>query len=147
MRRLLVLVVAAAVMVSGYIHFYLYFRGGYRGIAPESFLGLTISRSFALNAIAALVIAEVLVLTLRYERMMAIVTLGAVGFAISTLVAYTLTRTTGLLGFSDDQTNTEAIIAVTAEIVALIGGVGILVTSRSSASGRSLLSTGSGTSA
>ena len=28
---------AAAVLVSGWVHFYLYFRGGYRGIAPESF--------------------------------------------------------------------------------------------------------------
>ncbi len=49
---------AVAILVSGWVHFYLYFRGGYRGIAPESMLGLTISRSFALNAIAAVVLAE-----------------------------------------------------------------------------------------
>ena len=44
---------AAAVLVSGWVHFSLYFRGGYRGIAPESVIGLTVSRSFALNAVAA----------------------------------------------------------------------------------------------
>ncbi len=49
---------ALAIMVSGWVHFYLYFRGGYRGIAPDEVLGLTISRSFAINAIAAVVIAE-----------------------------------------------------------------------------------------
>ena len=59
---------AVAILVSGWVHFYLYFRGGYRGIAPDSVLGLTISRSFALNAIAALVIAEALVLGLGTAR-------------------------------------------------------------------------------
>ena len=49
---------ALAVLVSGWVHFYLYFRGGYRGIHPDEFLGITISRSFAVNAIAAVVIAE-----------------------------------------------------------------------------------------
>jgi hypothetical protein len=41
------------------------------------------------------------------------------GFAASTLVAYALTRTCGLLGFQDDHTLTEAVIAVAAEVVAL----------------------------
>ena len=31
----LLLVGAAAVLVSAWVHFYLYFRGGYRGIAPN----------------------------------------------------------------------------------------------------------------
>ena len=69
-RTLLVLVGAAAVLVSGWVHFYLYFRGGYRGIAPESFAGLTISRSFVLNAVGALLIAEALVLSLVYRRLL-----------------------------------------------------------------------------
>ena len=60
-----VLVGAAAILVSGWVHFRLYFRGGYRGIAPESFAGLTISRSFALQAIRAVVIAELLVHAVR----------------------------------------------------------------------------------
>ena len=35
-KQILVGIGAAGVLVSGYIHFYLYFEGGYRGIAPES---------------------------------------------------------------------------------------------------------------
>ena len=66
----LVLVGAAAVLVSGWVHFYLYFRGGYRGIAPEAFAGLTISRSFVLNAVGVLLIAEALVLSLVYRRLL-----------------------------------------------------------------------------
>ena len=38
---------AVALLVSGWVHFYLYFRGGYRGIAPDDVLGLTISRGGA----------------------------------------------------------------------------------------------------
>ena len=45
--------------------------------------------------------------------------LGGLGFPAGTLVAHTLTRTSGLLGFHDDHTLTEAVIAVVAEVVAL----------------------------
>ena len=61
---------ATALLVSGWVHFYLYFRGGYRGIAIDSVLGLTISRSFAINAIAAVVIAEAVILGLRYRALL-----------------------------------------------------------------------------
>ncbi len=61
---------AVALLVSDWVHFYLYFRGGYRGIAPDEVAGLTISRSFALNAIAAVVIAEALILGLRYRALL-----------------------------------------------------------------------------
>ncbi len=128
MRRSWLLVFGAAgVLVSGYIHYYLYFQGGYRGIAPEEFLGITISRSFAVNAIAAVVIAELLVLSLRFTKLAVSAALIGAGFAVSTLIAYFLSRTTGLLGFEDDQTSTEAVIAVTAEIVALVALSGWLV--------------------
>jgi hypothetical protein len=128
MRRSWLLVFGAAgVLVSGYIHYYLYFQGGYRGIAPEEFLGITISRSFAVNAIAAVVIAELLVLSLRFTKLALPAALIGAGFAVATLVAYFLSRTTGLLGFEDDQTSTEAVIAVTAEIVALVALGGWLV--------------------
>ena len=62
---------ATALLVSGWVHFYLYFHGGYRGIAIDSVLGLNISRSFALNAIAAVVIAEAVILGLRYRALLA----------------------------------------------------------------------------
>jgi hypothetical protein len=111
---------AVAILVSGWVHFYLYFRGGYRGIAPDTVLGLTISRSFALNAIAALVIAEALVLGLRYRALLLPAAAVGAGFAVATLVAYFLSRTRGLLGFEENSTTTEAVIAMVAEAIALV---------------------------
>ncbi len=119
---------AVALLVSGWVHFYLYFRGGYRGIAPDSVLGLTISRSLALNAIAALVIAEGLVLGLRYGALLLPAAAVGAGFAVATLVAYFLSRTRGLLGFKETSTTTEAVIAMVAEVVALVTLVPVAVT-------------------
>jgi hypothetical protein len=115
-----VVVGALALLVSGWVHFYLYFRGGYRGIAPDSVLGLTISRSFALNAIAAVVIAEALVVGLRYRALVLPAAAVGAGFAVATLVAYFLSRTNGLLGFEETATTTEAVIAMAAETIALV---------------------------
>jgi hypothetical protein len=120
LQRPLLVIAVAATLVSGFVHFYLYFRGGYRGIAPEEVLGVTISRAFALNAIAAVVIAEALVLSLRFEWLTVPACIAAAVFAATTLVAYGLTRTTGFLGFTDDQTSTEAVVAGVAELVALV---------------------------
>ena len=111
---------ALAILVSGWVHFYLYFRGGYRGIAPDSVLGLTISRSFALNAIAAVVIAEALVLVLRYRALLLPAAAVGAGFAVATLGAYFLSRTRGLLGFEETSTTTEAVIAMVAEAIAVV---------------------------
>jgi hypothetical protein len=119
-RPILISVAAGGVLVSGYIHFYLYFEGGYRGIAPENFAGITISRAFALNAITGLVLAELLVASLIWPRLSLLAILGGIGFAATTLVAYGLTRTTGFLGFKDNHTITEAVIAVIAETATLI---------------------------
>ena len=110
---------AAAVLVSGWVHFYLYFRGGYRGIAPESVAGLTISRSFALNAIAALLVAEALVLATRYDRLVLPASAAGALFGVATLGAYFLSRTTGLLGFEESSTSTEAVAALVAEVIAI----------------------------
>jgi hypothetical protein len=113
------LVGATAILVSGWVHFYLYFRGGYRGIAPESVLGLTISRAFAINAVAALVLAEALVLGLRFRALLLPAAALGIAFAASTLVAYLLSRTNGLLGFEESTTTTEAVVAMVAEAVAI----------------------------
>ena len=90
--RLLLLVGTAGVLASAWVHFYLYFRGGYRGIAPESFLGMTMSRAFALNAIGGVVIAEGLVLATRFERLVVPAAAAGVLFAIGTLGAFFLSR-------------------------------------------------------
>jgi hypothetical protein len=119
-RRVVLIVGAAGVLVSSYIHYYLYFHGGYRGISIDRVLGLDVSRSFALQAISGFLIAWVLVLSLRWDRWVTIAAIVGALFAAGSLVAYTLARTSGLLGFTDDQTSTEAVIAVTSELVALI---------------------------
>jgi hypothetical protein len=119
---------AIALLVSGWVHFYLYFRGGYRGIAPDSALGLTISRSFALNAIVAVVVAEALVLGLRHRALLLPAAALGIGFAIATLVAYFLSRTRGLLGFEEHTTTTEAVLAMVAEMVAIVALVPVALT-------------------
>jgi hypothetical protein len=119
---------AIALLVSGWVHFYLYFRGGYRGIAPDSVLGLTISRSFALNAIAAVVLAEALVLGLRYRALLLPAAALGAGFGAATLVAYFLSRTRGVLGFEETATTTEAVLGMIAEAVAIATLVPVALT-------------------
>lgn len=111
---------AVGVLVNGFVHYRLYFDGGYRGIAPEEFAGLTISRAFAINAIAGFLIAWALVVSVRVPRLAAPSALAGFGFAVGTLVAYVLSRTVGLLGFDEGTTSADAVVAVIAEIVAII---------------------------
>ena len=114
------LVGAAAVLVSGYVHYRLYFLGGYRGIAPEQFAGLTISRAFAVNAIAGFLLAWALVVSVRVPRVAGLAALAGALFAAGTLGAYVLSRTVGLLGFDEHTTTTEGAIAAVAEVVAIV---------------------------
>jgi hypothetical protein len=126
-QRVGVVVGAGAVLVSAYMHFYLYFWGGYRGISPERVAGLDISRSFALNAIVGLVIAELLVLSLRYHRLTLPAAALGVVFALGALGAYTLSRTSGLLGFTESGWSTKAVISKSAEVVAVLSLGTVLV--------------------
>ncbi len=118
-RRTLLIVGAAGVLVSAYIHYYLYFHGGYRGISVDRVLGLDISRSFALQAVSGFFIAWALVLSLRWDRWAMPTAVVGTLFAAGALIAYVLARTSGLLGFTDDQTSTEAVIAVASELAAV----------------------------
>ncbi len=125
--RLLLLIGTAGVLVSAWVHFYLYFRGGYRGIAPESLLGMTVSRAFVLNAIAGVVIAEALVLATRFERLVVPAAAAGVVFAIGTLAAFFVSRYDTLLGFHETEVTTEAVVALIAEGVVLVVLVPVLV--------------------
>jgi hypothetical protein len=122
---------AAAVMVSGYIHYYLYFHGGYRGIHPDRVLGLDISRAFALQAVAAVVVAAALVLALRVTALQVPAAIVGLLFAVGAISAYVMVRTSGLLGFTDDRTTVEALIALIAEAVAALA-LGAYLAARSS---------------
>ena len=126
-RRPLLLVGAAGVLVSAYMHGYLYLWGGYRGISIERVLGIDISRSFALNAVAGLVVAEILVLSLRYERLAIPGAVIGIAFALGALGAYVLARTSGILGFNESGWSTEAVISKTAEVIAALALGGYLV--------------------
>ena len=109
---------AAGVLVSAYTHWYLYFWGGYRGISVDRVLGIDISRSFALEAVVGLVVAELLVLALRFDALAVPAATIGTGFALAALAAYTLSRTSGLLGFTETGWSAEAVVAKTAEVVA-----------------------------
>ena len=128
-RRGLLLIGAAGVLMSGYIHFYLYYWGGYRGISIDRVGGLDISRSFALNAIAGLVIAELLVISWRVHRLERLAAVLGVSFAAGAIGAYVLARTSGLLGFSENGWSAEAVIAEVAQVVAVLSLGGYLVAS------------------
>jgi len=126
-RRSLLLVGAAGVLVSAYMHCYLYFWGGYRGISIDRVAGIDISRSFALNAIVGLLVAEILVLSLRFDRLAVPGAVLGVVFAAGALGAYALARTSGLLGFTESGWSTEAVISKTAEVIAVLALGGYLV--------------------
>jgi len=113
-------VAAAAAVTSGYIHFYLYFEGGYRGITPQTVAGLNISRSFILTAVAGLVLGELLVAAVVWPRLTVPAALGGLAFGVGTFAAYLLTRTAGLPGFTESTTSTEAVIALAAEAVLIV---------------------------
>jgi len=127
-RPFLLLLGAAGVLVSGYVHFDLYFTGGYRGIAPEAFAGITISRAFAVNAVAGFLIAWALVVSIRVPRVAPLAALAGVGFAAATLGAYLLSRTIGMLGFEEHTTTSDAVLGAIAELTALVSLGSWLVT-------------------
>jgi hypothetical protein len=127
--RAALVVGAVALLASGWVHFYLYFRGGYRGIAPEAVLGMTISRAFALNAVAAVVIAEALVLATRFERLTLPAAGAGVVFALATIGAFAISRWGTLLGFHETEVTTEAVLALAAEGVALVALVPVVISS------------------
>jgi hypothetical protein len=130
LTSVLLALAAAAVLVSAYIHYYLYFHGGYRGIHPDTVLGLNISRAFILNAVGGLVIAELLVLAIRWREVTVPAAVFGLLFGLSTLGAYLTARTVGLLGFDEHTTSTEAIIGGIAEVIAVATCSGILFRSR-----------------
>ena len=104
---------AAGVLVSGAVHFKLYFDWAHENdkVGP----------AFLLNAGAGLVIA-VLLLSWRHW----IPPLLAVGFGVSTLAAFLTAATVGLFGVSEAWTGWAVWTAAVAELVAIVAGVSVL---------------------
>lgn len=104
---------AAGVLVSGLVHFKLYFDWAHDNnkVGP----------AFLLNAGAGLVIA-VLLLSWRHW----IPPLLAVGFGVSTLAAFVTAATVGLFGVSESWTGWAVWTAAAAELVAIAAGAMVL---------------------
>ena len=104
---------AAGVLVSGAVHFKLYFDWAHDNdkVGP----------AFLLNAGAGLVIA-VLLMSWRHW----IPPLLAVGFGVSTLAAFLTAATVGLFGVSEAWTGWAVWTAAVAEMVAIAAGVSVL---------------------
>jgi hypothetical protein len=104
---------AAGVLVSGVVHFKLYFDWAHDNdkVGP----------AFLLNAGAGLVIA-VLLLSWRHW----IPPLLAVGFGVATLAAFITAATVGLFGVSESWTGWAVWTAAASELVAIIAGATVL---------------------
>jgi len=104
---------AAGVLVSGAVHFKMYFDWGHDNnkIGP----------SFLLNAGAGLVIA-VLLLAWRHW----IPPLLAVGFGVATLAAFITATTAGLFGVHEHWAGWEVWTAAASEVLAIVAGALVL---------------------
>ena len=107
MHRIARLAAATFVFAGGYIHFDLW-RDGYRAIEY-------IGPLFVANA----VVSAVLMLALLVRPDVRVAVAGAV-FSVGSLIALVLSRTTGLLGFTERGWSDMAVQATTAEIGAIV---------------------------
>ena len=129
-KRSTVLVLSGLlVAASGGIHLRLY-REGYRDISVDRVLGLDISRSFALNAVAGAVIGVVLLAAAVGLVRGKVPALAGLVFSAGAIVAYVLSRTVGLLGFQEDRWTTEAYWAEGVQAAAAVLLAGVLLTGR-----------------
>ena len=113
------LAAATFVLVGGGIHLDLW-RSGYRGV-PK------IGDLFLANAVVSAIL--ILVVLVRVDGRVA---LAGIAFSFSSLVALVLSRTRGLLGFSEPGWTDMAVQAVTAEVGAVVALTLVLVVRRAS---------------
>jgi hypothetical protein len=118
-RSLVLLAAGLLVAASGGIHLRLY-REGYREISVDRVLGLDISRSFALNAVAGLLIGIALVAAALGLVRGTFPAVAGLVFSGGAVVAYTLSRTVGLLGFEESRWITEAYWAEAVQVAAVL---------------------------
>jgi hypothetical protein len=126
-RSTVLLLAGLLVAASGGIHLRLY-REEYREISVDRVLGLDISRAFALNAVAGLLIGVALVAAAVGLLRPTLPAVAGVVFAGGAIVAYALTRTVGLLGFEESRWITEAYWAEAVQVGAVVLLAGFLAT-------------------
>lgn len=118
MDRLTRTAAAAFVLVGGLVHLQLW-SSGYRGI-PR--IGSLFVANVAVSVVLALAVLAV---------NKAWVNLAGVLFSASSLAALVMSRTTGLLGFTERDWTDQALRASTAEFGAMVAFAAVLVASRS----------------
>ena len=116
MHRIARLAAATFVLAGGYIHFDLW-RDGYRAI---DYVGPL----FVANAVVSVLL--VLALLLRPDVRVAV---AGIVFSVGSLAALVLSRTVGLLGFTERGWTDMAVQATTAEIGAIVA-IALVVVAR-----------------
>ena len=104
---------AASVLVSAAVHLYLWLDFA----KDDDFLG----PSFMLNAVAGAVIAVLLMVWRHW-----VPPFLAVGFGLSTLLAFVLATTVGLFGVTASWTGWAVWVAAVSEVVAAVAGARLL---------------------
>jgi hypothetical protein len=108
-------VTAAAVLLSGAVHPWLWWVDGFRNIS-------WIGPLFLLNAVAGLVIA---IAVLAWPHWLP--PLVAAGFGASTLGAFLLSTTVGLFGIQEVFWGGPQVLAMVAEVVAIVCGLALVL--------------------
>lgn len=114
------LIAALAVLVSAAVHLILWFDG----VRDEGLIG----QMFLLNVVGGAVIAVLLLVWQSW-----IPPFLAAGFGASTLGAFILSSTVGLLGFNTTWEGFYVWTAAVSEVVAIVTGLAALAASRSTA--------------
>jgi hypothetical protein len=110
---------AALLAVSAGVHLRL-FLGGYRDIHLRDVFGVDLAGTFVAAVITGSVVASLLVASVVYQRAARMCAVAGVAYALGALVAYTLTRTSGFLGFEEDRWVPEALVSKPVELAACI---------------------------
>jgi hypothetical protein len=121
MHRIARLAAATFVLAGGYIHLDLW-RDGYRAVEY-------IGPLFVANAVVSVLLVVALLV-----RADALVAVAGVVFSAGSLVALVLSRTVGLLGFTERGWSDMAVQATTAEIGAIVAIALVVVARRGAVS-------------
>lgn len=118
-RDQLLIAGAALVAVSGGVHLRLY-REQYRDVHVDRVLGVDLASSFVLSVLAATLIAILLLASVMLDKGHRVFATAGLCYAVGAIVAYALSRTTGLLGFEESRWMPEAIIVKPIELLAAL---------------------------
>lgn len=110
-------ITAAAVLLSADIHLVLW-ADGFSDIA-------IIGPLFMVNVVGGLLIGVVMLAWRHWLPLLA-----AIGFGAATFGAFMMSRTVGLFGIQEMMWDVQAVLAAVAEIVAVVGGIALLVARR-----------------